>query len=74
MTKIIAIGNSSGVLIPKAQLAELGLKVGDTVDVNVTGQKQKSVRITPSESAELADWATSFIRDYRPALEVLSKK
>jgi antitoxin MazE len=29
------MGNSSGVIIPKPQLAELGLKVGDPVDIAV---------------------------------------
>jgi antitoxin component of MazEF toxin-antitoxin module len=74
MPKVITIGNSSGILIPKSQLAALGLKVGDTVEVSAAPGKPNSLRVTPAESAELADWTKSFLENYRPALEALAKK
>ena len=39
--KIIKIGSSAGVTIPKKQLDELGLRVGDEVDIELKSPKQK---------------------------------
>ena len=36
-TKISAIGNSDGVIIPKALLAELGLQRGDAIGIEADG-------------------------------------
>ena len=33
------LGNSSGLLIPKPLLAEIGAKVGDEVDISVEGRR-----------------------------------
>ncbi len=74
MPKVITIGNSSGILIPKSQLAELGLKVGDKVEISAAPGKPNSLLVTPTGSTELADWTKSFLEDYRPALEALAKK
>lgn len=73
--KVLKIGSSIGVTIPKKSLKELGLKAGDSVRVEVD-RTTRSVRITPAINvdAELVEWTDSFIDEYRPALEELAKK
>lgn len=39
--KVIRIGSSAGVTIPKKQLDELGIAVGDEVDVTIKPHTQK---------------------------------
>jgi antitoxin component of MazEF toxin-antitoxin module len=38
---IIKIGSSAGVIIPKKELEELGLKVGDKADISIKPSKAK---------------------------------
>jgi antitoxin component of MazEF toxin-antitoxin module len=39
--KVIKIGSSAGVIIPKKQLEELGLRVGDEADVTIKPAQAK---------------------------------
>jgi putative addiction module antidote len=76
--KVIKVGNSSAVIIPKQSLLELGLKPGDKVVVE-TDKKRKRLLVKSSGrqarvSNELLDWTEKFIQRYRPALEALAKK
>lgn len=74
--KILKVGSSAAVTIPKASLEELGLKVGDRVEVHVD-RKRRIVSIEPiavKVDRELANWTRKFIAKYRPALESLAKK
>ena len=74
--KVLKVGGSAAVTIPKKSLEELGLKVGDYVVVEVD-KKRKVVVIEPARkkiTEELLDWTDAFIERYRPALEALAKK
>ena len=73
--KVLQIGSSAGVTLPKTLLHELGLKVGDQVQVKID-KKKKVVIIEPNIEIdrELLDWTERFIEKYRPALEALAKK
>jgi len=73
--KIIKVGSSAAVTIPKKALEELNLRIGDSITV-ATNKAQKRVTIEPIArvDAELVDWADGFIKKYRPALEALAKK
>ena len=74
--KVLQVGSSAGVIIPKKTLGQLGLRVGDRVNVEIDA-KQKKVFIEPiSETVdkELLSWTRKFIDKYRPALEVLARK
>lgn len=73
--KVLKVGSSAAVTIPKKSLAELGLKIGDSVRVEID-RDTRSVRIEPSVKVDkkLMDWTDGFIKKYRPALEELSKK
>lgn len=73
--KLLKVGSSAAVTIPKKSLKELGLKIGDEVRVSVD-TKEKSVIIEPAKkvSKEVLSWTDSFIKRYRPALKALADK
>ena len=74
--KILKVGSSAAVTIPKASLEELGLKVGDRVSVEIDKKKRVVAikAVSGSVDRELVDWTSRFIERYRPALEALAKK
>lgn len=73
--KVLKVGSSAAVTIPKKSLEELGLKPGDAVIVGID-KKRRAVVIEPAVKVdqELLDWTKRFIEKYRPALEALAKK
>jgi antitoxin MazE len=48
------LGNSSGVIIPKSMLTEIGIAAGDTVDLSLEGSR---ITITPVKRRPRAGWA-----------------
>ena len=64
--KIIKIGSSAGVTIPKRQLQELGLAVGDEVNINI--------RPTRAKLQEFADELDKFMDVYDQDLKNLAKR
>lgn len=74
--KVLKVGSSAAVTIPKRTLENLGLKVGDKVVVEVDKRRRK-VLIEPAikeVDRELLEWTKKFIERYRLALEALAKK
>lgn len=73
--KVLKVGSSAAVTIPKKSLKELGIKIGDEVRVAID-VKGKTVVIEPAHKVkkELLDWTERFIQRYRPALEALARK
>lgn len=73
--KVLKVGSSAAVTIPKKSLEELGLKIGDQVTVRID-KNRKSVIVEPTVvvDKELMEWTNGFIERYRPALEELAKK
>ncbi len=76
--KILKVGSSAAVTIPKASLEELGLKVGDRVNVEVDKNK-KIVSIQPitklsAQDERVAKLTLRFIERYRKDLEELSRR
>lgn len=73
--KVLKVGSSAAVTIPKRVLQELALKTGDRVTVTFDKErKQLSVAPAVKINDELLEWTRSFIEQYRPALEELAKK
>jgi len=75
--KVLRVGSSAAVTIPKKSLEELGLKIGDAVLVSVHGKKVTIEARAPSVDVvdtNTAAWAKGFIETYRPALEALKDK
>ena len=75
--KVLRVGSSAAVTIPKQSLAELGLKVGDSVRVAIHPLK-KSVIITPEKSLSkheerVAALTIRFIDRYRSDIDALAK-
>jgi antitoxin component of MazEF toxin-antitoxin module len=76
--KVLRVGTSAAVTIPKEALKDLGLKIGDRVRVQVDSDNI-SLTVTPSiiESDHLAktrETTARFIERYRKDLEALAKK
>lgn len=66
--KLIKIGSSAGVIIPKSELKKLNVVVGDEVEVVVKRAAKTTI------SPELHEWTNKFIDQYRPVLDALAKK
>lgn len=73
--KVLKVGSSAAVTIPKEVLREFGLRIGDRVQVE-TDKKRKVVMVKPLVvvEQELVDWTDAFIKKYRTALIALAKK
>ena len=67
--KIIQIGSSAGVTIPKKQLTELGLQVGDEVKVKI-----EPVNKVPADKLELVALTQKLIKRHQAALDSLSQR
>lgn len=72
--KVRAVGSSSGVLLPREMLAELGLKQGDSVFA--TRAPDGSFRITPFDErfARQMALAEDVASEYRDVLRALAKR
>ena len=53
-TKVIKIGNSVGIILPKPLCRAMNLKVGDLVDMSLGPNKRIIVR--KANRKEIADW------------------
>lgn len=81
LQKVLQVGNSAAVTIPAPMLQELGLMVGDQVEVKakkrpvkievIPAKKilKKNAGITPEFVASVEE----FIKEYRPVLNELAK-
>ena len=76
--KVLKVGKSAAVTIPKRSMEDLGLKIGDKVTVEVDIRKRLVV-IRPEQKISakqqhIAELTESFIERYRKDLEELAKK
>jgi putative addiction module antidote len=73
--KVLKVGSSAAVTIPKELLQEFGLHIGDQVQVE-GDKKRRIVVVKPlvRVEKELVDWTDRFIEKYRKALEQLAQK
>lgn len=74
--KVLKVGSSAAVTIPKKSLAELGLKIGDNVIVEID-KVRRVVSIEPAignVNTRALIWTKKFIERYRPALKALADK
>lgn len=74
--KVLKVGTSAAVTLPKKSLEEIGLRIGDRVRVEIDEERGGFVILPFGAKAhkELRTWTEKFIERYRPALEALSKK
>lgn len=73
--KVLKVGSSAAVTLPRKSLEELGIKIGDRVTLTIN-KEQKQIVVEPSVrvNPEIMDWTKRFIEKYRPVLEALAKK
>lgn len=71
-TKVIAIGNSAGIILPKETLARFNLRKGDTLFVTETPQ---GIRLVPydEEFASQMEAAREVMRENRDVLRKLAE-
>ena len=74
--KVLKVGDSLAITIPKKSAEEIGIKVGDRLEVKTT---KKTIVIKPklilsNDDQRIAILAFSFISRYRKDLESLAKK
>ncbi len=76
--KVLKVGSSAAVTIPKKSLAELGLKVGDRVAVEVHRSKKmvsiKPISVLSQDDKRVLKLTLNFISRYRKDLEALAHK
>jgi putative addiction module antidote len=71
-TKIIQIGNSVGIVLPKEVLAALHAEKGDTLTLNTTPDGVRISAYDP-EVQKQVDAGREVMRDYRDTLRALAK-
>lgn len=74
LQKVLKVGSSAAITIPKRFLEELGIAIGDRVNLSVDIKERKiSIELPAVIDQELVDWTKKFIEKYRSALEALAK-
>lgn len=68
--KLIKVGTSAAVIIPKAMLDEQGMKIGDTVRVEIFKKTRDDSRSVVDP--KIIQWTDEFIKEYRPLLKKLA--
>jgi antitoxin component of MazEF toxin-antitoxin module len=75
--KIITIGSSVGVTIPKEILQRSGVGLGDSVSVEFE-ESTAGIRILPlsrkTKASDTATWATNFVQKHIAAFKELADK
>jgi len=76
--KVLKVGSSAAVTIPKKSLEKLGLKIGDHITLDVDIKKRaaivKPVINLSGEDLKIAGLTLDFVNRYREDLESLAKK
>ncbi|OGL72924.1 hypothetical protein A3D73_01305 [Candidatus Uhrbacteria bacterium RIFCSPHIGHO2_02_FULL_60_44] len=63
--KLIKVGTSAAVLIPKAVMDDQRMKIGDTIHVEFS---KKGTAAHPVIDPEVIQWTDEFIAEYKPLL------
>lgn len=68
--KLIKVGTSAAVLIPKALMDEQGMKVGDVIHVEIS--KTASTAAKNAIDSEVLEWTKKIRSRYAPLLKKLA--
>lgn len=71
--KLIKVGSSAAVLIPKALLEEQGVKIGDMVEMDLRKNDHKAAKRQTVIDPRVIQWTDDFIEKHRGLLKKLSK-
>lgn len=78
--KVIKVGSSAAVTIPKGSLETLGFSVGSKVSVSIDPKAKRMVvesaeqAVEDSVDKETLAWTKEFIKEYEGALKELADK
>lgn len=78
--KIINVGNSTAIIIPREFLNESGLKIGDEMIIEMNTKRQlllikpKSYLPKVSLTPEFFEWLDNFTKEYQPILKKLASR
>lgn len=79
--KVIQVGNSAAITIPKDFLREIDGRIGNKVNVEIRPEKRQLILSWPSKKTrgkivdqEVYRVAKRLLERYRPAFEALAKK
>ena len=76
--KVLRVGSSAAVTIPKKSLQELGLKIGDPVMLNVDTARRvvhfHAVKNGAVHKNKIAELTLNFVNRYRKDLEALARE
>lgn len=74
--KIIKVGSSAGMIIPKALLQEIGAEIGDELDIVLKKNTLhiKPIRSKSSDKKKVAELTMNFINRYKADLDALKNK
>lgn len=76
--KIIKVGNSAALTVPREFLRESGLCIGDEMTVETNGKlkylfaKPKNSNDTTTLTPEFKKWLDTFMEEYRPIIRKLA--
>ena len=76
--KVLKVGTSAAVTIPKKSLAELGLKIGDHVTVVADIERQtvfvRPLKSEPKRMTKITKLTLDFVNRYREDMEALANE
>lgn len=73
--KLIKIGSSAAVVIPKKSLKELGFRIGDEIRVDIDLVEQTVlVESAKKPSRQLTKWVDDFTERYKKDFKLLAKR
>lgn len=74
--KVIKVGSSAAITIPKSYLKKLGLSIGQKVETEVKNKtliiKPESKSVITDRDKRITELTTKFIDEYRDDLEALA--
>jgi antitoxin component of MazEF toxin-antitoxin module len=71
--KLIKVGTSAAVLVPKALMDEQGFKIGDMVEVELHKNDARAAKRQAVVDPRVIQWTDHFIEKHRSLLKKLSK-
>lgn len=74
LRKVIKVGSSAAVILPKEALEHAGVQVGDTVFISFekSGRRSNAVARRPIDP-EIIQWTDELIEEYLPLWQKLAK-
>lgn len=71
--KLIKVGTSAAVLVPKTLLDERHAKIGDVIHVDFFSENESTKKSKQGIDPEVIQWTDKFIKKHRHLLEKLAK-